>query len=68
MNSYWKDDEELFSIARRELFTAVVGDCMDKLKLTQSSSATWTAFAWCRAPLKPRFSTRPWKKRAARRR
>ena len=29
----WKDDDELFAIARRELFTAVVGDIMDKLKL-----------------------------------
>ena len=27
----WKDDEGLFSLARRELFTAVVGDIMDKL-------------------------------------
>ncbi len=27
----WKDDEELFSLARQELFTAVVGDIMDKL-------------------------------------
>jgi regulator of RNase E activity RraA len=33
MSLYWKDDEELFSIARCELFTAVVGDIMDKLKL-----------------------------------
>src|SRR5438874_2614087 len=29
----WKSDEELFSLARRELFTAVVGDVMDKLGL-----------------------------------
>ncbi|MGH9623798.1 MAG: RraA family protein [Bryobacteraceae bacterium] len=29
----WKDDEELFAIARRELFTSVVGDVMDKLGL-----------------------------------
>ncbi len=27
----WSDDEGLFSLARRELFTAVVGDIMDKL-------------------------------------
>ena len=27
----WKDDEGLFRLARRELFTAVVGDVMDKL-------------------------------------
>ena len=26
----WDNDEDLFSIARRELFTAVVGDAMDK--------------------------------------
>jgi regulator of RNase E activity RraA len=26
----WKNDEELFALARRELFTAVVGDVMDK--------------------------------------
>src|SRR5688572_2898788 len=29
----WQSDEELFAIARRELFTAVVGDVMDKLSL-----------------------------------
>src|SRR5215212_5898368 len=29
----WQSDEELFAIARRELFTAVVGDVMDKLGL-----------------------------------
>jgi len=27
----WRDDDELFVLARRELFTAVVGDIMDKL-------------------------------------
>ena len=27
----WSDDEGLFALARRELFTAVVGDIMDKL-------------------------------------
>jgi regulator of RNase E activity RraA len=31
--SLWKTDDELFAIARRELFTAVVGDVMDKLSL-----------------------------------
>jgi regulator of RNase E activity RraA len=29
----WDSDDELFSIARRELFTCVVGDVMDKLDL-----------------------------------
>ena len=29
----WQTDEELFAIAQRELFTSVVGDVMDKLKL-----------------------------------
>src|SRR3954464_8854463 len=33
MTTLWKSDEELFSLARRELFTAVVGDVMDKLGL-----------------------------------
>lgn len=31
--STWRDDEELFSIARRELFTSVVGDVMDRMGL-----------------------------------
>jgi regulator of RNase E activity RraA len=31
--SVWNDDNELFSISRRELFTSVVGDVMDKLEL-----------------------------------
>jgi regulator of RNase E activity RraA len=31
--SLWNDDNELFSISRRELFTSVVGDVMDKLQL-----------------------------------
>lgn len=35
MSRFWKDDQELFSIARCELFTAVVGDVMDKLKFTR---------------------------------
>lgn len=29
----WKDDEELFELARRELFSAVIGDVMDKAGL-----------------------------------
>jgi len=29
----WDSDESLFALCRRELFTAVVGDCMDKLGL-----------------------------------
>lgn len=33
MNRIWKNDDELFALARRELFTAVVGDVMDKLGL-----------------------------------
>lgn len=33
MSTLWKSDEELFQLARRELFTAVVGDVMDKLGL-----------------------------------
>ena len=33
MNLLWKNDDELFAMARRELFTAVVGDVMDKLRL-----------------------------------
>jgi regulator of RNase E activity RraA len=28
---FWRDDDELFALARRELFTAVVGDILDKL-------------------------------------
>jgi regulator of RNase E activity RraA len=31
MNSLWNNDAELYAIARRELFTAVAGDVMDKL-------------------------------------
>ncbi|WP_183578327.1 RraA family protein [Mucilaginibacter sp. X5P1] len=30
-NKLWENDDELFSIVRRELYTAVVGDIMDKL-------------------------------------
>jgi regulator of RNase E activity RraA len=33
MTTLWKDDADLFAQARRELFTAVVGDVMDKLGL-----------------------------------
>ena len=29
----WKTDEELFATAERELFTCVVGDVMDKMRL-----------------------------------
>jgi regulator of RNase E activity RraA len=29
----WTSDEDLFTLARRELFTAVVGDVMDKMEL-----------------------------------
>ena len=31
MTDFWKDDADLFAQTRRELFTAVVGDVMDKL-------------------------------------
>jgi len=30
-SGHWKDDRELFTLAKAELFTAVVGDIMDKL-------------------------------------
>src|SRR4051794_1144363 len=33
MSRLWNSDDELFQLARRELFTAVVGDVMDKLGL-----------------------------------
>jgi regulator of RNase E activity RraA len=33
MDPHWTTDDELFGMARRELFTAVVGDIMDKLRL-----------------------------------
>jgi regulator of RNase E activity RraA len=29
----WKDDDSLFALAKKELFTSVVGDVMDKLKM-----------------------------------
>lgn len=31
MTSTWQTDEELFQLARRELYSAVVGDIMDQL-------------------------------------
>lgn len=33
MNTLWQNDAQLFAIAHEELFTAVVGDVMDKMKL-----------------------------------
>ena len=33
MSTLWQSDDELFQLARRELFTAVVGDVMDTLGL-----------------------------------
>jgi len=33
MSGLWKDDDELFGLVRRELFSAVVGDVMDALGL-----------------------------------
>ena len=33
MPSVWNNDQELFALARRELFSAVIGDVMDKLGL-----------------------------------
>ena len=30
---FWKNDDELFAAAKEELFTAVVGDAMDKMEL-----------------------------------
>jgi regulator of RNase E activity RraA len=33
MKKLWRNDSELFALARTELFTAVVGDVMDKLNL-----------------------------------
>ena len=29
--SYWKSDKELYTLAKQELFTALVGDVLDKL-------------------------------------
>ena len=31
MSTEWRSDEELFAVARRELFTAVVGDILDQM-------------------------------------
>ena len=33
MSVEWKSDEELFALAKREMFTALVGDAMDKMGL-----------------------------------
>jgi hypothetical protein len=33
LTQLWNSDDELFALAQRELFTAVVGDVMDKLQL-----------------------------------
>jgi regulator of RNase E activity RraA len=33
MNTLWKNDAELFALARRELFSAVIGDIMDTMKM-----------------------------------
>ena len=33
MNKFWNNDAELFTLAKKELFTAVVGDAMDKMNL-----------------------------------
>ena len=33
MSTLWKDDDELFALARRELFSAVLGDIMDTMRL-----------------------------------
>jgi regulator of RNase E activity RraA len=33
MNKFWTNDNELFAAAKKELFSAVVGDAMDKLML-----------------------------------
>ena len=35
MTRLWDTPEQLFEIVRRELFTAVVGDAMDKMGLRQ---------------------------------
>jgi regulator of RNase E activity RraA len=35
MSDIWNNDEELFALAKHELFTAVVGDAMDRLGLTR---------------------------------
>lgn len=33
MNKFWNNDDELFAVAKKELFTAVIGDAMDKMVL-----------------------------------
>lgn len=36
--SLWKDDAELFDLAKRERFAAVVGVVMDKLRLRRAGA------------------------------
>ncbi len=33
MTTFWKNDDELFALVKNELYTAVVGDIMDKMNL-----------------------------------
>lgn len=42
----WKDDKELFLLAKQELFSALVGDVLDKLvlKALQNGISTVDAF------------------------
>ena len=47
----WTDDRDLFAAARRELFTAVVGDIMDKLGL--QSQFLRPRYSPCRATWSP---------------
>jgi hypothetical protein len=44
MQTIWKSDDELFAIARRELFTAVVGDISGSFSRPPSSrcAMTWS--------------------------
>ena len=35
----WKDDKALFALIKEELYTAVVGDIMDKICLLYTSDA-----------------------------
>ena len=35
MGKYWNNDQELFYFIKKELFTAVIGDIMDKMGLQQ---------------------------------
>ena len=41
MTNLWKNDEELFSIARQELFTALVGDVLDKMGSNANRTPSW---------------------------